>query len=117
MPADFGEIAAYHHQEATRHYALAQAAREGENLGEAEYQAGLAARWDEVAREQAIEMRREPNRRIANQELRRWTPEPERIPSAAACLVAIQRGTQRIAMAIRQSLAKQNSPSRGLSLR
>jgi hypothetical protein len=105
MPADFGEIAAYHHQEATRHYALAQAAREGENLGEAEYQAGLAARW------------REPNRRIANQELRRWTPEPERIPSAAACLVAIQRGTQRIAMAIRQSLAKQNSPSRGLSLR
>jgi hypothetical protein len=25
MPADFGDIAAYHHEEAARHYALAQA--------------------------------------------------------------------------------------------
>jgi len=117
MPADFGEIVAYHHLEAARHYALAQAARERESFGEAEYQAGLAARWDEVAREQAIEMRREPIRRMANQGLRHWTPEPERIPSAVAYLVAVQHGAQRIASAIHQSLAKRNAPSHDLSLR
>jgi hypothetical protein len=117
MPADFGEIVAYHHLEAARHYALAQAARERASFGEAEYQAVLAARWDEVAREQVIEMRREPNRRFANQELRRWVPEQEHIPSAAACLVAVQRGAQRIATAIHQSLAKRDAPSHGLLLR
>lgn len=116
MPADFGEIAAYHHMEAARHYALAQAAREQESFGEAEYQAELAARWDEAAREQTIEMRREPARHIANQGLHRWPPEPERVPSAAACLGAVQHGAQRIALAI-QSLAKRNAPSHGLSLR
>jgi hypothetical protein len=117
MPADFGEIAAYHHMEAARHYALAQAARERESFGEAEYQAGLAARWDEAAREQAIEMRREPTRRFTNQGLRRWVPEQEHVPSAAACWVAVQRGAQHIATAIHQSLAKRNATSGGLSLR
>jgi hypothetical protein len=117
MPADFGEIAAYHRQEAARHYALAQAARDRECYGEAEYQTGLAARWDQAAREQRIEMRRDPVRPIANHRPNRRPPEPQHTRSAAACLLAVLRGVQRIAAAIRQSLAKLNVSRHGLTLR
>ena len=67
MPVDFGDITAYHHEEAARHYALAQAARDRGSLAEAEFQAGLAARWDEAAQEQKIGMSHTPSRRMAKQ--------------------------------------------------
>jgi hypothetical protein len=60
MPADFGEIASYHRQEAIRYAALAQAARSHGNHGEAEYMENQAARYAEAAREQKAGMSREP---------------------------------------------------------
>jgi hypothetical protein len=65
MPADFGDITAFHHEEAARHYALAQAARDRGCLADAEFQTGLAARWEEAAQEQKIGMRQAPSRRMA----------------------------------------------------
>jgi hypothetical protein len=65
MPANLGDITAYHKEEAARHYALAQAARDRGWIEEAEYQAGLAARWEEAAQEQRVGMRQQPTRRFA----------------------------------------------------
>jgi hypothetical protein len=62
MPADFGEIASYHRQEAIRYAALAQAARSRGNHSEAEYMANQAARYAEAADEQKAGMSREPGR-------------------------------------------------------
>jgi hypothetical protein len=62
MPADFGEIASYHRQEAIRYAALAQAARSRGNHGEAEYMENQAARYAEAAHEQMAGMRHEPSR-------------------------------------------------------
>ncbi len=90
MPADFGDITAYARQEATRHYALAQAARDRQSFGEAEYLAGLAARWDEAARQQNIEMRHEPIPSRADQRPIRRAPEP--IPFTFAGLLTVLRG-------------------------
>ena len=116
MPADFGDITAFHRQEAARHYALAQAARDRGSLAEAEYQAGMAARWDEVAQEQKIEMRQKPGPSIANQAPNRRPPEPQRISFAAACVLAVLRGAERIITAIRQPMSGRSAPFHGLSL-
>jgi len=117
MPTDFGEITAYHREEAARHYAMAQAARDRECFGEAEYQAYLAARWDEAAREQMIVMRREPARHAAYRRPGYQSPEPRRIPFTVVCWLAIRRGIKRIALAIRQPLPKRTAPIEWLSLR
>jgi hypothetical protein len=110
MPVDFGEITAYHKEEAARHYALAQAARDRGSLAEAEFQASLAARWDEVAQEQKIGMRQEPSRRMANQRPIRRFPEPQPMPFAVVCLLAVVRGFKRIAEAIHPSMTKRSDP-------
>jgi hypothetical protein len=65
MPANLGDITTYHLEEAARHHALAQAARDRGCFAEAEYQDGLAARWEEAAQEQQSEMQQHPTRRIA----------------------------------------------------
>jgi hypothetical protein len=117
MPADFGDIAAYHHQEAARHYAMAQAARDRGSIEEADFQAGLAARWEEAAQEQKIGMQQTPSRRMANQRPKHRLPEPPPMPLAVVCLLAIERGVKRIAEAIRHSIVKRSAPIDGLSLR
>ena len=120
MPVDFGDITAYHHEEADRHYAMAQAARDRECFGDAEYQAGMAVRWDEVAQEQKIVMRQDPVRHIAYQRSNYRPPEPpdpRRIPFAVVSWLAIRRGIKRMAPALRQSQPKQSQRIEWLSLR
>ena len=114
MPANFGEIATYHQEEAARHYALAQAARDRGCIAEAEYQAGQAARWDEAAQEQKIGMGQAPSRRRSKQGPN--CPPPP-MPFAVACLLAVERCVKRIAVAIRQSIIKRHAPFDGLPLR
>jgi hypothetical protein len=65
MPVDFADVTSYHLEEAARHRTLAQAARDRGCLEDAEYQDGLAARWEEVAQEQKIGMQQAPSRRRA----------------------------------------------------
>ena len=65
MPANIGDITTYHLEQAARHHALAQEARDRGCTAEAEYQDGLAARWEEVAQEQKIGMQQTPSRRRA----------------------------------------------------
>jgi hypothetical protein len=65
MPANVGDITSYHLEEAARHRTLAQAARDRGCLEDAEYQDGLAARWEEAAEEQRVGMRQTPYRRRA----------------------------------------------------
>ena len=113
MPANFGDIAAFHHEEADRHYALAQAARDRGCLAEAEYQAGLAARWDEAAREQRIGMRQQPAHTSEKQ--RPNCPPP--MPLAIVYLLAVVRGVKRIARAIRHPMVKRRAPFDRLPLR
>ena len=116
MPADFGDITAFHHEEADRHYALAQAARDRGCLAEAEYQTGLAARWDEAAQEQEIGKIQMPSRRMTSQRPHYpLTPTP--MPLAVACLLAVERYVKRIALAIHHSIIKRSAPFVGLSLR
>jgi hypothetical protein len=117
MPADFGDITAFHHEEASRHYALAQAARDRGSFAEAEFQTGLGARWDEVAQEQKIGMRQTPSRRSSKQMPYRRPPQPPPMPFAAVCLPAVVRGFKRIAAAIRQFVVKRSAPVDGLPLR
>ncbi|MGA2834237.1 MAG: hypothetical protein ABSE55_14300 [Terracidiphilus sp.] len=117
MPADFGDITAYHREEAARHFALAQAARERESFGEADYHASMAVRWYEAAQEQKIEMRQEPAvRHIAYRKSNYRAPEPlmQRRPSfVAGFLSAIKRKSQ----AILHSLTGSHVPMEGLSIR
>jgi len=117
MPADFGDITAYHRHEASRHYALAQAARDEGDLGKAEYLVETAARHAEAAQEQQMAMMLEPGPSIAEQTPSLWFPEQQRSPSAANRLLTALRGAGHIATAIQQSLARRNSHSQGLSLR
>ena len=117
MPADFGDITAFHHQEAARHYARAQAARDLGCIEEADYQAGLAARWEEAAQEQKIGMQVTPSRRMANQRPKQRPSEPPHMPFTVVCLLAIERGVKRIAEAIHYSIIKRSAPFEGLSLR
>ena len=113
MPANFGDIAAFHHEQADRHYALAQAARNRGCLAEAEYQAGLAARWDEAAQEQKIGMGQQPTHPSAKQ--RPNSPPP--MPLAIVCILAFMRGINRIAAAIRPPMVKRSAPFNTLSHR
>ena len=117
MPANFGEIATYHQQEAARHHALAQAARDRGCIADAEYQAGLAARWEEAAQEQKIGMRQAPSRRRSKQGPHGPLQPPPPMSLAAVFLLAVVRGVKRIAAAIRHSIIKRNSPINGLTLR
>lgn len=117
MPTNFGDITAFHRHEASRHYALAQAARDEGDLGKAEYLVDRAVRHAEAAHEQQKAMMLEPGPSIAVQAPNRWTPEPQRSPSAVNRLVTVLRGAGHIATALQQSLAKRNSHFQGLSLR
>ena len=98
MPANFGDITAFHHEEANRHYALAQAARDRGSIAEADFQAALAARWYEVAHEQQIGMRQDPTRARRKPNCR--PPQAPPMPFAAVCLSAVVRGFKSIAAAI-----------------
>jgi hypothetical protein len=117
MPANFGEIATYHQEEAARHYALAQAARDRGCLAEADYQAGLAARWDEAAQEQKIGMRQAPSRRRSTQVTHCPPQPPPPMSLAVACLLTFERGVKRVAAAIHQSIIKRSTPVNRLTLR
>jgi len=117
MPADFGDITAFHHEEAARHYALAQAARDRGCLADAEFQAGLGARWDEAAQEQKIGMRQAPTRLSGRRKPYCRPLQPPPMPLAIVCLFAVARGVNRIAAAIRQLVVKRSAPFDGLSLR
>jgi hypothetical protein len=83
MPANFGEIADYHRQEAAHFFERAQAARDRESYAEAEYLTGLAMRYAEAAQEQKVEMHQEPCPSIAQPRPEGWSPEPP--PPAARC--------------------------------
>src|ERR1035437_10778727 len=117
MPADFGDITAFHHEEAARHYALARAARDRGSFAEAEFQTGLGARWDEVAQEQKMGMRQTPSRRRPKQMPYRRPPQPPPMPFATVCLLAVVRGGKRLGAAIRQFVVKRSAPVDGLQLR
>jgi hypothetical protein len=117
MPTDFGDITTYHRLEASRHYALAQTAREEGDLGKAEYLVDRAVRHAEAAHEQQMAMMLEPGPSIAEQTPNRWSPEPQRSPSAANRLRTVLRGAGHLATAIQQSFARRNSHFEGLSLR
>jgi hypothetical protein len=116
MPADFGDITAYHREEAARHFALAQAARDRDSFSEAEYHAGMAARWYETSQEQEVAMREPAVRHIAYKPSNYRAPEP--VPSRPASFVgALLSVIKRMAQAILQPLAKSSSPTEGLSIR
>ncbi|MGA2888717.1 MAG: hypothetical protein ABSE51_11740 [Terracidiphilus sp.] len=117
MPINFGEIADYHRQEAARYNAMAQAARDRDSFGEAGYLAGLAARHSETADEQMIGMQQQPGESLAKRTSNCWSPEQQRFPFVAACLLALLRRIDSIAAAFRQPLPKRNLDVRGLSLR
>ncbi|HME59268.1 MAG TPA: hypothetical protein VKF63_13075 [Terracidiphilus sp.] len=116
MPVDFGEIAAYHHYEAARHYALAQAALDRGCPADAEFQAGQAARWEEAAREQKIGMMQQPARPSAKRRPNFPPPAPP-IPLAVVWLLAVVRAVKRIAAAFGPAVVKQSAPSDDSSLR
>jgi hypothetical protein len=114
MPANFGEIADYHRQEAARLFALAQAARDRENYNEAEYLASLAARYAEAAQEQKVEMNQEPCPSIAQPRPEGWSPEPPLPPPpplTAVCWLAILHAAGNFAAALRRSLSRRSAPS------
>lgn len=115
MPTDFGDIAAYHREEAARHYALAKAARDRECFGEAEYEASLAARWDEAAQEQKFAMRQGPIRHIAYRSSNFQSPEPQM--QRRTSFAGFRLFVQRIGHAIRQFLTGRTGSFEGLSLR
>jgi hypothetical protein len=117
MPSNFGDITAFHHEEADRHYALAQAARDRGSFAEADFQAALGARWDEVAQEQKIGMRQEPTRTRAKRKPNCRPPQTPPIPFAAVCLLAVVRRVKSIAAAIRQLVVKWSAPFGELPLR
>jgi len=116
MPTDFGDIAAFHYQEAARHRALAQAALDRGCTAEAEYQAGQAARWEQAAREQKIGMMRQPG--LSNAKRRPNFPPPAPpMPLTVALLLAVARAFKRIAAAFSPAIAKPGAPHVNLSLR
>jgi hypothetical protein len=117
MPVNFGDITAFHNEEAARHHALAQAARDRGCLADAEFQAGLAARWEEAAQEQKIGMRQAPSRRMAKQRPNIRPPQSPPRPLAIVSMLAVVRGVKRIVTAMRQPTVKRSTPLDGLSLR
>lgn len=116
MPADFGEIFAYHHQEAARLYARAQEAHERGSLAEAIYLAGQAARWEEAALEQKTEMCKLP-RHAASQSPFLTVTEGSLLHARIRWPMTIVRGAWRAAVAVGQFLFKRQAPFTGLMLR
>ena len=122
MSTDFGDIAAYHRHEASRHYALAQDARERGDLGKVEYFVSMALRHAEAAHEQQQAMMFEPgpsilDRMPLDRTLGCQPAQPKRGPSASARSMAVLRGAGQMFAAIHKSIAKRHEPFQGLSLR
>lgn len=109
MPADFGEITAYHHQEAARFYTRAQEARALGNLAEADYLAGQAARWEEAAQEQKTAMRKPP-RPVAHRSRFLTVPEEPYIHPLIRWPMAVARGVRRAATATGRFIFKRRAP-------
>ncbi len=117
MPADFGDISAYHREEAARHFALAKTARDRESFGEADYHSSMAARWYEASQEQEIAMQQEPAvRHIAYRKSNYRPPEPPK-PRRASFIVAFLSAIKRMTQTIRQGRAEGADSIEGLSLR
>jgi len=116
MPANFGEIADYNNRLAAGYHALAEAAREGGDLAQADYQDALAARYLAVAQEQTLAMQQEPGRSFGNQTSSCSFPEPRRIPPVAGSFLGVLRGPGQVARAVCQFLSRRNAPFHGLSL-
>ena len=117
MPANLGDITTYHLEEAARHHALAQAARAQGCFAEAEYQEGLAARWEEAAQEQKIGVQQHPTRRMSTQRPIYPAPKTTSKPFSVICWLAVVRGLKRIAAALHPSMVKPRTPLGGLSPR
>jgi len=116
MPVDFADVTAYHLEEAARHYALAQAARNRGCPADAEFQTGQAARWEEAAREQKIGMMQQPARPSTKRRPNFPPPAPP-MPHAFVWLLAVVRAVKRIAAAFGPAVVKQSAPSGDSSLR
>ena len=139
MPANFGEIASYHHRRAAQHMELARIARDAGDPNAAEYNRQLAARYIEAAEEQRTAMSQAPGCATANRAPRPWAqapgqaPKPVRKPSAkpastsapkvapkhtplaVSCLSFLSRGATSVATALQQSLANANDSLQKLS--
>lgn len=115
MPADFGDITAYHREEAARHYALAQDARERESYNEAEYHTSMAIRWYEVAKEQRTAMQEPVRQRAAYQRSNYQYGEP--VMQQRAKSAGFRSAVKRMVQAIGQALPRRTVPIEGLSLR
>jgi hypothetical protein len=96
MPANFGDITTYHLEEAARHHALAEAARDRGCFADADFQAGMAARWEEVARQQVTSMRQPPARHMANPRQIFPAPKMQSKQFSVVCWLALVRGLQYI---------------------
>jgi len=132
MPANFGEIANYHHRLAAQHMELARAARDAGDHNAAEYNRQLAARYIEAAEEQKTAMSQAPGRQT-NLAPRPWTQKPsqtpkpvaarpapkaapQRTPLPIACSSLLRRGAVSFATAFRQSLSQANASLQHLTL-
>ena len=119
---NFNDIAGYHSRFAAHHLTLAKEARDAGNSRDAEYQTQLAARYQQASHEQRIAMSKEPGVQAANQRSNGWSKrhrpmeQPAR-PFLAVWLLAILRGINCIAAAIRKAMPKRDAPIEGLSLR
>jgi len=89
---------------------MAKAARDRGCLADADYQAGLAARWEEVARQQVTTMRKTPARRIAKP--RQIFPAAKTLPEpfSVVCRLAVVRGLQHIAAVLSPTMVKPEIP-------
>jgi hypothetical protein len=109
MPANIGDITSYHLEEAARHRALAQAARDRGCLAEAAYQDGMAARWEEAARQQVTIMQPLPRRTVTPRPIYS-TPKTTYKPFSVVCWLAAVRGLKRISALLHPSIFKPSIP-------
>jgi hypothetical protein len=116
MPAEYVDIPAYHRHEASRHYALAQAARDQGDFGKAKDLVEMAARHAEAAQAREMAIMTDPGPSIASQTDSVWPPEQRRTPFAATRLVAVLRRAGHLATALRESRSRKNPPFNGLFL-
>jgi hypothetical protein len=110
MPANIGDITTYHLEQAARHHALAQAARDRGCTAEAEYQEGLAARWEEVARQQKFGTRQLSNHHMARQRSIYPAPNTPPKPFSVISWMAVVRSLKSIAALFHPSMAKPRIP-------
>lgn len=128
MPANFGEIASYHHRMAERYLALAKTARDAGDFYAADYNQQLAARYVEAAEEQKSVMSQQPGRAPAPVAPQPWTQQPKRVakpapkvapvrdPLAAGFFSSFRRSAGSFVTVLHQSLSSANSPLQRLSL-